>query len=179
MAFIAGIMVIMVMDVASRALLGRPVTGTAEWAQVLLACCMISFGPSILNNRQIKIDILTKRLSSRWQVALDIIILLLAFLTISIIAWQQFAFSLKSAAQKDMFHTIGLPLYPFIAVFGIGYAVGALSTLSIIIRKVINFFKGKEMCEYETILGDGDEEFVSVRLGKRDEEFVSVRRDSE
>jgi TRAP-type C4-dicarboxylate transport system permease small subunit len=163
MVFIVGIMVIMVIDVASRALLGRAVTGTAEWAQVLLVCCMISLGPSILSDRQIKIDILTKRLSPRGQVALDIIILLLTFLTISIIAWRQFAFCLKSAAQKDMFHTIGIPLYPFIAVFGIGYALGALSTLAVVIRKVTSFFKGKEMCEYETILGDGDEEFVSVR----------------
>ena len=158
MGFIAALMLLMVAEVLDRAVFNRSIMGSTEWAQVLLLCNMTALSSSILSNRQIKIDMVTSRFSPKVQVIIDTVILTLTFATIAFISWQQLIYTLESFTNKIFYNTIGLPQWPFIAMFTFAYAVGALTTLSLVIRKIAALASGN--WESEAKLEDLDEIFV-------------------
>lgn len=173
MGFIAALMLLMVAEVLDRAIFNRSIMGATEWAQVLLLCNMTALSAAILSNRQIKIDVLTSKLGPKAQVIMDIIVLTLSFLAIAFISWQQYFYALKSLKNQVFYITIGLPQWPFVAMFAFAYAVGALTTLSLIIRKVAALATGR--WEEEAKLEDMDPIFVfgkgknAEMLSKKDE----------
>ena len=158
MALIVALMLLMVAEVLRRAIFNRAILGSTEWAQVLLVCNMTAFGASVLSNRQIKVDMLTKSLPVKVQVVLDIVTLTMAFATITVLAWQQFNFAIKSYQTHIGYINITLPQWPFVALFAFGYAVAALTTLSLIVRKIVSICKGD--WEKEHRLEELDEIFV-------------------
>ncbi len=162
MGFIAALMLLMVAEVLDRTIFNRSILGATEWAQVLLLCNMTALSSSILSNRQIKVDMLTSKLSPKAQVIIDTVMLTLTFVTIAFISWQQFNYAVKSLKNHVFYTTIGLPQWPFIAMFCFAYAVGALTTLSLVVRKVAAMASGQ--WELEAKLEDKDELFV---LGKK------------
>ena len=161
MGFIVALMLLMVAEVLSRSIINRSILGGTEWAQVLLLCNMTALSSAILSNRQIKVDLVTSKLSPRAQVIIDTVVLTLAFATIAFLAWQQFSFSMKSLNNKVFYTTIGIPQWPFIVMFSFAYAVGALTTLSLVIRKIAAMVSGQ--WEKEAELEDMDEIFVFGR----------------
>lgn len=158
MALIAALMLLMVAEVLRRAIFNRSILGSTEWAQVLLVCNMTAFGAAVLSNRQIKVNMLTTHFPMKVQVVLDLVMLILTFVTITVLSWQQFNYALKSYNSHVMYNNINLPQWPFIALFAMGYAVAALTILSLVVRKIVSVCKG-----------DWEKEF---RLEEMDEIFV-------
>lgn len=158
MVLIVAMMLLMVGEVLGRALFDKAILGSTEWAQVLLVCNMTAFGAAVISNRQIKVNMLTASFPKKVQVVLDIVMLLLCFVTISILTWQQFNFAIKSANTHIFYTNIGLPQWPFVAVFSFGYGVAAITTLSLVIRKIVSICKGEWDKEFE--LEDGDAIFM-------------------
>ncbi len=174
MGFIAALMLLMVAEVLDRAIFNRSIMGSTEWAQVLLLCNMTALSSSILCNRQIKIDMVTSRLSPKAQVIIDTVMLTLTFATIAFISWQQLSYTIESFTNKIFYNTIGLPQWPFIAMFTFAYAVGALTTLSLVVRKIASMASGN--WELEAKLEDMDEIFVFG--SKKNAEMQGVNRDN-
>jgi len=154
MGFIVALMLLMVAEVLDRAIFNRSIMGSTEWAQVLLLCNMTALSAAILSNRQIKIDVLTSKLSPKVQVIMDVIVLALSFVTIAFISWQQVVFTIKSLNNGTFYLTIGVPQWPFVAMFAFSYGVGALTTLSLVVRKVVALATGR--WEEEAMLEDMD-----------------------
>lgn len=174
MGFIAALMLLMVAEVLDRAIFHRSILGSTEWAQVLLLCNMTALSAAIFSNRQIKIDVLTSRMSPKAQVIMDIVTLTLSFATIGFIAWQQVGYAIKSLNNGVFYNTIGLPQWPFIAMFAFAYAVGALTALSLVIRKIAAMVTGKweeeaELEDMDPILVFGSMENYAAMQAKRDE----------
>ena len=67
-------------------------------------------------------------------------------------------FAMKSMSDGTKYITLGLPQWPFIVLFSLAYAVGAITTLCVLIRKIVNAAKGK--WELEKELEDMDPVFV-------------------
>ena len=175
MALIVALMLLMVAEVLRRAIFNRAILGSTEWAQVLLVCNMTAFGASVLSNRQIKVDMLTKSLPVKVQVVLDIVTLTMAFATITILAWQQFNFAIKSYQTHIGYINITLPQWPFVALFAFGYAVAALTTLSLIIRKIVSICKGdwekeQRLEELDEIFAGGSSAWGPPEAAKAEEE---------
>lgn len=171
MIIVSSLMLLMVVEVISRSFFGKSISGSVEWAQVLLACTMSAFGASVLSNRQIKVDILTTKMNAKNKVILEIVTLSLTFLTVSILSWQQFLYAAKSFNSNVFYLNINLPQWPFVAVFAASYGVAALAIILLIIRKIMSAFKGN--WEKEAKLEEMDEAFV---FG---DAFVKAKKDKE
>ena len=163
MALIVALMLLMVGEVLSRALIHRAILGSTEIAQVLLVCNMTAFGAAVMSNRQIKVNMLTEKFPMKVQVILDVVMLFLCFLTITVLSWQQFNYAIKSFNTHIYYTSIEVPQWPFIALFSLGYAVAALTILSLIVRKIVSISKGE--WEKELRLEDMDEIFVFGKNG--------------
>ncbi len=172
MFFISAMMLLMVAEVLDRALFNRSIIGGTEWAQVLLLCNMSSFGASVLANRQVKVNIVTSRLSPKAQVILDIVVLILAAAAIATLSAAQFDYALTSFKQHVSYVNIPIPQWPFVAVFSMSYGVAALTAVLLVIRKIGSAIKGE--WELEAELEDTDELFafgetgiIAARLAKK------------
>ena len=163
MALIVGLMLLMVGEVLSRALFHRAILGSTEIAQVLLVCNMTAFGAAVMSNRQIKVNMLTAKFPMKVQVVLDVVMLILCFLTISVLSWQQFNYAFKSYNNHIFYTSIEVAQWPFIALFSLGYAVAALTILSLVIRKIVSISRGEWEKEFQ--LEDMDEIFVFGKNG--------------
>lgn len=175
MVFIAALMLLMVAEVLRRALFHRSILGSTEWAQVLLVCNMCAFGAAVLSNRQIKVNILTAHFKPKTQVILDVIMLILTFVTIGILSWQQFNYAIKSYETHIFYTNVNLPQWPFVALFAFSYGVAALTVLCLIIRKIGSMIKGE--WEKEARLEEMDEIFVYGKkaLAQRDAEMAKEK----
>ncbi|MBR3401256.1 MAG: TRAP transporter small permease [Parasporobacterium sp.] len=158
MFFIVALMLLMVAEVLLRSIFGKAILGSTEWACMLLLFELTSIGAAILSNRMIKVNMVTVRFSAKAQVILDIIMLTLCSGIIGLVAWRQFMFAMKSMSDGTKYITLGLPQWPFIVLFSLAYAVGAITTLCVLIRKIVNAAKGK--WELEKELEDMDPVFV-------------------
>ena len=152
------LMMLMVSEVLIRAIFNKSIIGSTEWAQILLLCNMTALSSAILSNRQIKINIFTSNLRAKTQVILDIVILILSCCVIAVLAWQQAKFSIKTFHNNVVYTTINVAHWPFIAVFSIAYAVGALTTLLLVIRKIVAMATGN--WSEEAVQEDLDEIFA-------------------
>lgn len=161
MFFIVALMILMVAEVVLRSIFGKAILGATEWACMLLLFELTSIGAAVLSNRMIKVNMVTVRFSAKTQVILDIIMLILCTGTIGVVAWRQFVYAMKSMTDGTTYVTIGLPQWPFIVLFALSYAVGAITTLLVVIRKIANAAKGK--WELEKELEDMDLTFVFGR----------------
>ena len=163
MIFISAMMLLMVVEVLDRAIFNRSIVGATEWAQILLLSNMSSFGASILANRQVKVNIVTSRLSPKAQVILDIVIIFLTAVAIAILSWQQFNYALTSFKQHISYINIPIPQWPFVMVFSMSYGVAALTALLLVIRKIGSAIKGE--WELEAAMEDTDELFAFGQTG--------------
>lgn len=158
MVFIAALMLMMVAEVILRTFFRSSILGATEWAALLLLFDLTSMGAAILSNRMIKVNMITVRMPKKVQVILDIILLFLCFAAIGYTAWRQFMYSMTSMNNGVRYTTIGLPQWPFIALFALSYGVGAITALSVMIRKIVNAVRGNWLREAE--LEDMDPIFV-------------------
>lgn len=158
MFFIIALMILMVAEVILRSIFGKAILGATEWACMLLLFELTSIGAAVLSNRMIKVNMVTVRLPAKAQVILDIIMLILCTGTVGVVAWRQFEYAMKSMADGTRYVTIGLPQWPFVVLFALSYAVGAITALLVVIRKIANAVKGN--WELEKELEDMDPVFV-------------------
>jgi len=158
MFFIVALMLLMVAEVFLRSVFGKAILGSTEWACMLLLFELTSIGAAVLSNRLIKVNMVTVKFSAKAQVILDIIMLVLCSGIIGLVAWRQFMFAMKSMSDGTKYVTLGLPQWPFIVLFSLAYGVGAITTISVLIRKIVNAAKGNWKLEKE--LEDMDPVFV-------------------
>ena len=156
------LMMLMVSEVLIRMIFNKSIVGSTEWAQILLLCNMTALSPAILSNRQIKINMVTSHLKPKVQVILDLFILALSCAVIAVIAWQQFKYTIKNYNNQVFYTSINIHQWPFVAVFSVAYAIGALTTLMLVIRKVSALITGN--WDEEAGSEDLDEIFL---LGKK------------
>lgn len=158
MALTAALMLLMVGEVLSRALLNKAILGSTEMAQMLLVSTLSSFGASVFCNYQVKIDVLTSHFSAKAQIIIDVIVRFLTFFTILFLAWRQGAYAITSYNQKIIYTNLKMPQWPFVALFSLSYGVAALTVLCLAIRKLLSLFNGTY--EQEVALEDTDPVFA-------------------
>ncbi len=164
MALLAIMALLITADVLSRIIFKAPIQGGAEWAQVLLVSCMTSLGASIMTGSMVDINMLTKRLKPKAQLILEVCILIVSFVMIVLIAYQQFIQGSRSLERNVVWTAINFPQWPFLFLFGISYAVAALTVIMTIIRKIVVLVKHGNYNE-ENQLGSVDWEFAFGKYG--------------
>ena len=157
MILIILMMLLMVADVVARVVFHAGITGATEWAQIMLVCNMTAMGAAILSGRMVKVDMLTSRLKPKAQVIFDIVILLVTLAVVILLCRQQFVYAVKQHVNNVAWTSVKVAQWPFVALFGLSYAVGALTIIATIIRKIVSASKGEY--EKEVTLGTMDPVF--------------------
>ena len=118
MAMIIPMMLLTFADVMLRGFFNKPIPGTFELSQYILAI-FILLGAAY--TQQVKghvgVDFVTSRLSPRLRVACEIITTLLSLFIIAIVVWQGWVEGISEKAVSDQ---LRIPQYPFKVLVSVG-----------------------------------------------------------
>ncbi|MBN2062131.1 MAG: TRAP transporter small permease [Deltaproteobacteria bacterium] len=129
-AVLTAIMALTGIDVIGRYFLNKPLSGSFEITELLMAV-MISLGLAYctLEQGNVRVDILTQKLSRRGQaianLGADIVFLVLSIL----ITWQT-VYRVQSFIDKNLTtNVLYIPIFPFVIVVALGFAILCLVLL--------------------------------------------------
>jgi TRAP-type C4-dicarboxylate transport system permease small subunit len=115
--FVLPLMLLTTADVVGRGFLNKPVAGSFELSEYLLAVIILF---SAAYTQQVKghvaVDFLTSRFSKKTQGTLQIFTTVLCLLVVSIIVWQGFILGLEEKAVTDQ---LRIPKGPFKFLVGL------------------------------------------------------------
>ena len=141
-AIIAVIMLLTVVDVVGRYAFSRPVGGSYELTEFMMAI-LVSFGIAYtaLEKGHIGVDLVIGRLSPKSQEIILIITRLLSLVLFVLIGWQ-------SALQARVYwvthatsSVLLVPIFPFVYVFVFGCALLCLVLLKDFIESIFSLYK--------------------------------------
>ena len=118
MAMVIPLMLLTFADVMLRGFFNKPIPGTFEISQYMLAF-FILLGAAY--TQQVKghvgVNFITSRLSSRLQAVCEIVTTLLSLLIIAILVWQGWV---EGIAEKAVSDQLRIPQYPFKVLVAVG-----------------------------------------------------------
>ena len=118
MAMVIPLMLLTFADVMLRGFFNKPIPGTFEISQYMLAF-FILLGAAY--TQQVKghvgVDFLTSRLSPRLQAVCEIVTALLSLFIIAILVWQGWV---EGIAEKAVSDQLRIPQYPFKVLVAVG-----------------------------------------------------------
>jgi TRAP-type C4-dicarboxylate transport system permease small subunit len=136
MAMIIPLMLLTFADVMLRGFFNKPIPGTFEISQYILAV-FILLGAAY--TQQVKghvgVDFLTSRLSPRLRTICEIVTTLLSLFIIAIVVWQGWMVGITEKAVSDQ---LRIPQYPFKVLVAVG---GFLLWLELLIDLLGSFGK--------------------------------------
>ncbi len=116
--FVLPLMVLTTADVVGRGFFDKPIAGTFELSEYMLAI-VILLGAAY--TQQVKghvaVDFLTTKFSKRTQLISQVITLLLSLFIVGIVAWQGFKLGLEETGVTDQ---LRIPRAPFKMLVGFG-----------------------------------------------------------
>lgn len=136
MAMILPLMLLTFADVMLRGFFNKPIPGTFEISQYILAV-FILLGAAY--TQQVKghvgVDFVTSRLSSRLRAICEIVTTLLSLFIIAVVVWQGWVVGIEEKAVSDQ---LRIPQYPFKVLVAVG---GLLLWLELLIDLFGSFGK--------------------------------------
>lgn len=134
-----GVLIIMVfivtLDVLGRWLFSQPITGAVELTEIGLSIVIfLTIGYTHLKEEHISIDFLFERLPDKAKWVMEGIIQLIIMVVMVLMALSLFWYSERLLTSGTVTGDLGLPVYLFAAVSGIGAIVFALTAILLAIR---------------------------------------------
>ncbi len=128
-------------DVTGRYLLSRPILGTLEFVEVLMVLVVYGiFAYVAEEDFNIRVDIITVRLSKRVQALLHVFSSLGSVFVMGLITWQMGfrTWDLALREHRNVSDTAPWPLWPFIAIATVGCGVLVLELFAWFLRSMKN-----------------------------------------
>lgn len=123
-------MLLTTVDVLGRYVFDKPVQGTFELTEIMLATivfCSLAFCQ--FSKGHISVDILVNHFPEKTQKALTILNYMATILVLVLIAWMSFHHGLMIKESKDVTMILGIPIYPFVLLASLGAAGMAVEVL--------------------------------------------------
>jgi TRAP-type C4-dicarboxylate transport system permease small subunit len=121
---LVGVMLLTVLDVASRFLFNAPVRGAFELTEVaMVAIAFLGLGQAHRYRQHITIDLLYAALTSARQRVLDLAARTLSIAVATVVAWQLWAYLLRARVDGEVTGVLRLPLSVLIGVALVGIAL--------------------------------------------------------
>jgi TRAP-type C4-dicarboxylate transport system permease small subunit len=109
--FLIPLMIVTAADVVGRDVFNRPIPGTVELSQYMLAVfILLSFAYAHQVKAHVAVSLVTSRLSYNAQLILKLITILMGLFIFSILAWQGLVVGIEERTVSDM---LRIPQYPF------------------------------------------------------------------
>ena len=141
---LVAVMLLIAGNVIIRAI-WRPVPGTVEMVELLGA---IIVGLGVAYCQQVKshifVSVLVNRFSKRTQAIIDTATNFLAIIFSSLLAWRVIIYGLRMWDRGYATGHLGIPVYPFIFIVGIGFAMFVLVLVRDLLKSVKIIGKGSE-----------------------------------
>jgi TRAP-type C4-dicarboxylate transport system permease small subunit len=137
-------MFMVVSDVTGRYLFLKPVFGTTEVGQNVLAFVIfLSWAGVLASGQHIRVVILVDRLSPQWRGWLELLTLAVGFAMIFSIAWYGLSFAIGSYKLKETFLTYGIPRYPGKMALFVGCTLCAIQFLVMFLSRLFTRLAGE------------------------------------
>jgi len=108
-------------DISGRYFLSRPITGTFELTNFMLALVVFfAIGYTQVRRGHISIDVVISRFSPRAQAVIDSITYLLSLGLFSLVTWQSAIHANRLFEGHNVSGVLSLPIYPFVIVVAVG-----------------------------------------------------------
>lgn len=108
-------------DVIGRYVFNKPIMGTLEISEVLMAGVILFGWAYVLKmGSHIRIELLVSHYPSRARAIVNFVTLLLSLGLFSLIAWKSVMLALQYAQENRVFQTLGFPTAPFYFFVPIG-----------------------------------------------------------
>lgn len=122
---LAAVMMVSVVDVVGRYVFNRPLPGSSEITEILMAILIYAGLPLVsLRRAHIAVDLLDSLTPPAIARIRDVIVNLLSVFVLAIVAWRLWAYADQIRSSKDITEYLKLPLAPF------AYAMSVLAALA-------------------------------------------------
>ena len=130
---IVAMMGVVVLNIVLRAVLGKPLLGTVDYVNILMALT-IALGLAYcgLQNGHIAVEFIVEKLSNKRQAVLSLIINLLGLFFWGVSVWYMAAYARNMMATNLLAGTISIPMYPVVYLI----AFGLLALCLVLVLKV-------------------------------------------
>lgn len=117
-------MAVVVANILLRAILGKPLLGTIDYVNILMALT-ISLGLAYcgLKNAHIAVEFIMEKFSAKTQAVIGVIINLTGLVFWAATAWYMAAYARNIMDTNLVASTVSIPLYPFVYLAAIGFVV--------------------------------------------------------
>jgi TRAP-type C4-dicarboxylate transport system permease small subunit len=131
-------MLFTVANVVLRAFFNRPIPGDAELIEMTMVCTgFLGVAWCALKGKHIRVDLFVSFLPKRAQGIIDVFGYIAVLGASIIIAWQSIVEGFANRAMDRLSPSLGIPVFPFYWVTGLGYGVLCLVLLVLIARSII------------------------------------------
>jgi TRAP-type C4-dicarboxylate transport system permease small subunit len=131
-------------DVSGRYLLSKPVPGTQEIGEIVLAFVVFMGWAAVLANRQhIRVLIMVDRLPLRWRAWLEMLALAIGLAMMVPIAKYSISFAINSYIMKEVGFTYNVPRYPGKMAFAVGSTLFAIQFLIALLNRLLATLSGQ------------------------------------
>jgi TRAP-type C4-dicarboxylate transport system permease small subunit len=124
-----------------RYVFSRPITGSTEITEFMMAILIVGIVPTAIANRHIRVDILMERLTPKGQALFDAITIFLGSWLVVILGWRAFMACLFMIRNDVRSPTLDVPIYPFYVIMAMGFLSLFFSMISIFVQKIIEAFR--------------------------------------
>ena len=122
--FLFIMMLLVVVHVAGRYFLDRPVPGAVELIKFMMTYVVfLGFGYCAVKRANVSVDLFVQRLPERLQAVIDAATCLLSIGVITLITWQGMVQAKNLFDSGHVSGVLNIPYYPFMIVLIVGYAV--------------------------------------------------------
>jgi len=133
-----------VSDVSGRYLFLKPVPGTQEVGENVLAFVIFLGWAAVLANRQhIRVLIMVDRLPLRWRAGLEMLALAIGLAMMAPIAYYSVTFAYNSYVMKEVGFTYNVPRYPGKMAFALGSTLFAIQLLITFFARLFATLSGR------------------------------------
>lgn len=115
-------MVVVVANILLRAILGKPLLGTIDYVNILMALT-ISLGLAYcaLKNAHIAVEFIIEKFSAKTQALIGVMINLTGLVFWAVTAWYMTAYARNIMDTNLVASTVSIPMYPFVYLAALGF----------------------------------------------------------
>lgn len=121
---LAAMMLLTVSDVFLRYVFRKPILGTTEITESMMAClASFAFAWCAAQHSHLKVDLLMSAFSARKQAAMDALTCLIGLVVIALIAWRNFLEAVVVKELNIVSSLVKIPSFPFYYVISLGCVI--------------------------------------------------------
>ncbi|MBN2059197.1 MAG: TRAP transporter small permease [Deltaproteobacteria bacterium] len=140
--FLLILMALVIVHIAGRYFLNRPVEGAVELIELLMIFIVfLGFGYVAVRKMNVAIDFFVQMLPEKIKNAIEVVTCLLSIVIVTLITWQALVHLKVLFSSGQATGVIQIPHYPFMILLFVGYLVFDLVLIQNLFENIYRIFK--------------------------------------